>query len=72
MPKRETFQSQLTCSSCGRIGTAKWSENENPVYGRGLDRTLESVSDGFERTQSTDSSGDPVIVCESCGEVANG
>lgn len=52
MPKGETYGSHLQCPNCENIGTAIWSENENRVYGNGLDCQLESVSAGFEPLHS--------------------
>jgi hypothetical protein len=50
-------------------GSAQWSENENPVYGRGLNKTLHSVSDGFKKGRQKDRNGDPTIECKACGVI---
>jgi len=72
MAKRESYSQNLECLNCGVQGAAQWSENENPVYGRGLNKTLHSVSDGFERGRQKDRNGDPTIVCQGCGAIVSG
>lgn len=71
MAKRESYSEQLECPNCGAQGTAQWSENENPVYGRGLNKTLHSVSDGFEQGKQKDQNGDPLVACQACGVVVS-
>ncbi len=71
MAKRESYSEQLECPDCGVHGIAEWSENENLVYGRGLNKTLHSVSDGFERGKQKDHNGDPTVVCQACGVVVS-
>ena len=66
MPKRETYSSHLKCPKCNNQGTAVWSENENPVYGGGLDCQLESVSAGFEISSKPRSKEEPEIICTEC------
>jgi len=48
MAKRENFSSAIICPSCEKVGQASFSENENPVHGKGLDKRVEFVSDGFK------------------------
>ncbi len=48
MPKRETYAAAIECPRCKLKGQAIYSENENPVYGDGLDDAVESVPKGFE------------------------
>jgi len=57
MAKRETYSSSIECFVCGKKGMAIWEENENPVYGGGLNAKLISY-DGFCRR------GDDEFVCE--------
>ncbi len=47
MAKREKYQSTIRCLKCGAICTATYSENENPVFGNGVEKKIESVSHGF-------------------------
>jgi ribosomal protein S27E len=71
MAKREFITSHLKCEDCGTTGTAEWSENENPVHGRGLDSKLLSVSDGFKAGIGTVAMGDQAIECTGCGKIIN-
>jgi hypothetical protein len=67
MAKRETFTSPVECTRCGKSGRVTWEENENPVYAGGPERDLVDVPDGFRRSNGKDASGDPEIVCDTCG-----
>ena len=71
MSKREFITSHLKCEDCGTTGTAEWSENENPVHGRGLDSKLLGVTEGFARGEGKVAMGDQAIVCTDCGRVVN-
>ncbi|CAM0554885.1 hypothetical protein EHLJMEHL_00473 [Vreelandella titanicae] len=66
MAKREQFYANVNCPKCSREGHAQWEENENPVYGAGLDRELLSVPKGFELSGSKESNGDPQLQCSKC------
>jgi len=67
MARREQFTSSLKCPKCSAEGIATWEENENPVHSGGaLNKTLESLSNGFERGLGKDSSGDTEILCSKC------
>ena len=61
MTKKETYKAAIECSQCRLQGKATYSENENPVYGDGLDQVVESVSEGFEIRGGS-------IFCIKCGE----
>ncbi|MDM5181752.1 hypothetical protein PO883_31725 [Massilia sp. DJPM01] len=67
MAKRETFTSPVECTGCGKAGRVTWEENENPVYAGGSERDLIDVPVGFRRGNGKDASGDPEIVCDTCG-----
>jgi hypothetical protein len=71
MARRERISSHIECKDCGKTGTAEWSENENPVHGRGLDSQLLSVTEGFAKGQGTVALGDQAIVCLTCDKVVN-
>lgn len=66
MAKREQFGSAVICPQCGKSGTARWEENENPVHGGGLARELLEVPPGFHRGKKVDASGDPELLCDDC------
>jgi hypothetical protein len=56
-PKRERFDTPVTCPQCALNGTANWQESE-----RGdLETTIKSVSDGFRIDRGTE------IYCADCG-----
>jgi hypothetical protein len=60
MAKRERFEMALKCE-CGKTGTARWEEDENPVYSGGrLNLILVSVSEGFRIERGAE------IVCLEC------
>jgi hypothetical protein len=63
--RQQISTSDVKCPICGKAGTAKWQENENPREQRGdLKRILISVSRGF--SINLDSPGDPRIFCIQC------
>lgn len=63
MGGREYYSLRIKCRSCGRTGTARFSEHENPVYARGdLNRVTEEVSEHFKIAGT----GPEHIKCE-CG-----
>ena len=65
MARRQTSTSDLKCPICGKTGTAKWQENEDPREQRGdLRSTLISVSRGF--SINLDSPNYPRIFCTRC------
>jgi hypothetical protein len=67
MAKREEFGAYVSCPKCGKSGTACWEENENPVHGDGLARTLVKTPPGFHQVQGElDAAGDPKISCDDC------
>lgn len=61
--RRETFGTIVECKSCGRSGTAKLSEFENPVWARNeLDTRPEETPKGFDVKGRQ-------IVCKGCKAV---
>ena len=62
MPHRDQYEIYIKCPKCGKQGEATWEEDESPVYGRGENQELISISDGFrvERKNS------PQILCAFC------
>lgn len=60
MAKRETYKGTLICE-CGARSAAVFDENENPVYGGGLDTRVVSVEPPFQRTI------DGRVTCGECG-----
>ena len=72
MAKREWIRTHIECKTCGNTGTAEWSENENPVHGRGLDSILHSVTEGFAAGPGKVALGDQEILCLTCKTVVNG
>ena len=66
MARREQFSTNFKCPNCKNSGSALWEENENPVYGNGLNRELVSVSDGFCVTTGAKQASDTEIVCTEC------
>jgi hypothetical protein len=70
MGSREHYNVRVTCPSCGRSGTASWSEWDRPTPYSGTGRRLESVPPGFIVGSEKDKDGDPSLVCEACGVAA--
>jgi hypothetical protein len=67
MLERTQFSISLTCSGCGQSGDARWEEN-SAISPSGPQRKLVGVSDGFRHEpQQQHMSGDPTIICKSCG-----
>lgn len=59
MSKKEEYTVDISCPECDQTGRATYSENENPVHGRGFDKRLENVSEGFKIIKGN-------IYCEKC------
>lgn len=67
MARREHFSMPLVCPRCGKTGTVRWEENENPLHhNMKLDRELVSVTEGFAEGTGKDPTGDPEIICTTC------
>lgn len=56
----------LICPICGKSGTAVWDGSDDRVRDNDAERTLMSVSSGFERGRETDQSGGAEILCMTC------
>jgi len=67
MGSRDRYSVELTCITCGKVGTATWSEWDHTTIYSGTGRRLESVSDGFIEGPGKDEQGDAEIVCSDCG-----
>jgi len=65
MARRETVTIGIKCKACGTSGQTTIEENENPVYGRGLDREVQSVSGPFTISKNRE-----MITCDACGKEA--
>lgn len=59
MGKRETYTAPLKCT-CENEGIAILEENENPIYGGGLNTKLMSISGEFVASGNE-------ILCKQCG-----
>lgn len=67
MARRKKISTDLECPKCGRKGTARWEETENPLqHGGDLARMLISVSRGFYIDPGADRSDDAKILCDKC------
>tara|TARA_R110002049_G_scaffold286358_1_gene468121 strand:+ start:870 stop:1070 length:201 start_codon:yes stop_codon:yes gene_type:complete len=62
MAKREIYFVEVGCPDCGKNGKITYSENENPVYGRGCDKRVVEVSIGFKVNNKK-------IICVDCDTV---
>jgi uncharacterized protein YbaR (Trm112 family) len=61
MAKQETFTAKLVCPNCRTTGLATCEENENPMHPGKLDRSIQSVSEGFRTGGYLD--GNQQVVC---------
>jgi len=63
LAKRESYETNIGCASCGAKGKGRFTENENPVYTRGkLDRVVDDLDEGFSKNDSADEG----MSCNSC------
>jgi hypothetical protein len=62
MAYREQYEIYLTCPNCEKQGEATWEEDESPIYGRGKNKELLSIADGF----CSDGENPPKILCKPC------
>lgn len=63
MACREQYEIYIKCPNCGKQGEVTWEEDESPVYGRGENKELISVSGGFHNEEKNP----PQILCDTCG-----
>lgn len=65
---RDQFRLDLECTHCGMQGLVTWEENSfvNP---QGAQRRLVDVRGGFHAELGRTSSGDPLIICDSCDTI---
>lgn len=62
MAVREQYVVYLSCPTCKKQGEATWEEDESPIYGRGANKEIISISVGF----ASDRKNPPKIFCKSC------
>lgn len=69
MKKRDRYTLDLECPDCGRKGSARVSEAENPVYS-GRAYGVDDVPEGFTLIEEGESPQGTIINCASCGKRA--
>jgi len=68
---RDRYTTTVICPKCGRRGKAEWSAADNPIF-QGFNRSLESLSDGFQRGRmAVDDFEYDEILCATCKVVVN-
>jgi hypothetical protein len=65
----QQFTNSIRCAGCGQTGVAAWEENRGDARRAGATRKLVLLSAGFHSEAGKTQSGDPLILCNSCGAV---
>ena len=66
MGNRETYQTNIQCLDCEARGKGTFTENENPVYTKGvLDRVVDDLDEGFSKNPD----GVEGMSCDGCGSL---
>ena len=68
---RDRYSWYLGCSSCERTGRAEVSENDGWSFQRALDRSVDSVSEGFVVIDHGRHHHSETIIRCDCGSVAD-
>ena len=67
MPARKRFKLDILCPSCGAIGDALVSENDDPDT-QGAAFSVEAYPPGFSEERHSASRHETIVVCR-CGQV---
>jgi len=59
----------LHCTHCRQTGSAVWEDSAAPAPGRGRQRKLMHLSEGFHSETGRTFSKDPLIVCDRCDQI---